>query len=153
MINKIIDKRMFSEMGEYGISFASRNSGGNDYEHAFIVWYYTDKKHLSTVRRAVGFYPSVGDFYELLVEGVPGKVIDDSKEEIDKQLIVLVNKNIFDSALMVEASYSDGTYRLLSNDCVSFVRKVALAINRITVPNRITNIYPSSFISELFDSN
>ncbi|MER9565788.1 hypothetical protein [Mesorhizobium sp. M0571] len=151
---KIVDKRNSSEVGEYAISFAARDSSGNDYDHAFIVWYYSDPQHLRTNRKGAGFYPVGGDAYDLTIGGTTGKVFDDSRERIAKEIIVLVNSDIFAAAQAVQSQYETGqTYRLLVNDCVSFVAAVANTIPSLFVPDRITNITPSTFISSMFDGN
>jgi hypothetical protein len=151
-MQKIVDKRNQSEDGEYGISFAARDSLGS-YDHAFVVWYYSDPAAQRTNRRGAGFYPTGGDYYDLLIGGAPGKVLDDSREDIAKQVIVLINSDLFQTALAVESQYANATYRLGTSDCVSFVGEVADKIPGLVVPSRLMNIYPSSFISDLYDSN
>lgn len=150
---KIVDKRVRSEPGEYGISFAARDEQGS-YEHAFVIWYYSDPAGNRTNRRGAGFYPT-GDpsVYDLLVGGTVGKVFDDSEEKIGKQVIVLVNSDIFKAALKVESKYSNDTYRLLTNDCVSFVATVAETVPGLKVPSRVTNLSPSTFVAALHDAN
>src|ERR1035441_6771543 len=93
---KVIDRKKMGEPGEYGIGFASR-AVKDDYEHAFVIWYYTDPKGKRTVRRGAGFYPAgtIDKAYDLIL-GTSGKVYDDSKEKIKKELIVLVSRNDFD---------------------------------------------------------
>ena len=87
-LSKTIDLRNYSEAGEYGVGLASRDEQG-DYDHAFIVWYYSDPLGLRSTRRAAGFYPAGGDLYDLIIGGAPGTVMNDSKEHIAKQLVVL----------------------------------------------------------------
>ena len=54
-----------------------------------------------------------------MILGVTGKVFDDSKVKISRQLTVLINKDIFDKA---EDKYKNGqTYHLAFNDCTTFV--------------------------------
>ena len=150
--SKIVDKRVRSEANEYAISFAARDEKGS-YEHAFVVWYFSDPLKRRTNRRAGGFYPAGGEKYKLLIGGVPGEVLDDSKEKIAKSLTILVNKEIFEQAELVEDQYNDNTYLLLANDCTTFVQKVCEVIPNLIIPNRTLNIYPSSFIGALYDKN
>ena len=152
-MKKIVDKRNLSESGEYAISFSSREKG-ELYDHAFIVWYYSNAEGKRTDMRAAGFYAVGADsMYDLIIGGVPGKVLDDSNEKINKQIIVLINKSIFETALQVEKKYQDSTYRLGTNDCVTFVSKVAEVIPGLEIPSRVLNIYPSSFIAALYNDN
>ena len=153
MTNKIVDLRNQSEVGEYGVAFAARDAQGS-YEHAFVVWYYSDPKGKRTNRRAAGFYPTGdGKFYDLVIGGVPGQVEDDSQQKISQQLIVLVNKSVFDVCVKAESKYKDATYRLMTNDCVSFVEAVGATIPGLKLPSRVTNIFPSSYIGSLYDMN
>src|SRR5262249_47070473 len=77
--SKIIDRRKAHKPGEYGIGFASR-AVKNDYEHAFVIWFYSDPKGKRTVRRGAGFYPAgTKDKAYDLVMGISGTVDDDSK--------------------------------------------------------------------------
>ena len=123
--SKIVDKRNQDELGEYGIAFAARKKDGLfDAGHAFMVWYFSDPANNRTTYRAVGFYPS-GTMYDVVVNGSGGQVLEDSDSEIAKQLIVLISKPAFDSALAVESQYSDATYTLGFNDCTTFVESVA----------------------------
>lgn len=151
-MDKIVDKRNASEPGEYGIAFVERDAQGA-YDHAFVVWFYSDPVGQRTMRRGAGFYPVGGDFYDLLIGGTQGQVFDDSREKIAKQLIVLVTSDVFAEALEVEKQYANSTYRLGTNDCVSFVSAVAQTVPGLNVPDRITNMYPSMFIGALYDSN
>ena len=152
-MTKIVDKRVRSEPGEYGIAFAARDEQGS-YEHAFVVWYYSDPIGKRTNRRGAGFYPTGDpDAYDLLVGGTEGKVFDDSKQKIAKQIIVLVNSDVFEAALKVESEYSNGTYRLLTNDCASFVATVAETVPGLNVPSRVMNPFPSTFVAALHDAN
>lgn len=152
--SKVVDKRNASEAGEYGISFASRDASANDYEHAFIVWYYSDDAHNRTNRKGAGFYPVGGDKYDLTIGGTEGKVFDDSKQKIAKELVVLVNSDIFAAAQGIQSQYSTGqTYRLIINDCVSFIEAVAGTIPGLSVPSRALNPTPPLYVSALFDGN
>jgi hypothetical protein len=152
---KTIDKKTASEVGEYGIGFASKASDGG-FDHAFLVWYYSDPNGSQTVRRGAGFYPVANDntkSYDMIL-GVTGKVIDDSKTKISQELTILVNKDIFDAAIAVEDKYkNDKTYRLGFDDCTTFVSEVASQIPNLSLPNRALNIYPSSYIQALFNKN
>ncbi|MCG2641431.1 MULTISPECIES: hypothetical protein [Bradyrhizobium] len=152
--SKVVDKRNASEVGEYGISFASRDTSANDYEHAFIVWYYSDDAHHRTNRKGAGFYPAGGDKYDLTIGGTDGVVFDDSKEKIAKEIVVLVNKDIFAAAQAIQTQYQKGeTYRLIVNDCVSFIEAVAGTIPGLSVPSRTLNPTPPLFVSALFNGN
>ena len=151
---KAIDKRNTSEPGEYAISFASRMVA-DDYEHAFIVWFESNPQGFLTTRKAVGFYPtSANKAYDLLLAAGDGKIYDDSMEKIEWQLAVQVNRNVFEKARQVEGKYKDGQkYQLAFNDCVTFVEQVANTVPGLVVPSRITNIFPSSFIKAMYESN
>jgi hypothetical protein len=152
---RTVDKRNATEAGEYGIGFSAKASD-DGYDHAFIVWYYSDPKGMRTVRRGAGFYPVASPdtkSYDLIF-GITGMVFDDSKVKVDRELTVLVNKDVFDRAIAVEQRYQNGhTYHLALDDCTTFVTQVASAIPGLTVPNRVTHLYPSSYISALFDAN
>lgn len=153
MSSKVVDRRNQSEQGEYGVSFASRQANGS-YEHAFVVWFYSDPKGKRTNRRAAGFYPTgAGDEYDLIIGGVPGQVEDDSQQAIAQQLIVLVNKAVSDVCVQAESQYKDATYHLLANNCVSFVEAVGTAIPGLKLPNRLTHMFPSTYVSSLFGMN
>lgn len=80
-------------------------------------------------------------------------MLDDSETGIAKQLIVLVSKPAFESASAVESEYSNGTWSLGFNDCVTFVENVAQKIPGLQLPSRVMNIYPSSYIAALWDQN
>lgn len=108
---------------------------------------------MRTTRRAAGFYPVGGDKYDLLIGGAPGKVLDDSKEGIGRAITVLVNIDAFNKALQVEYKYSNGTYRLLMHDCTTFVEEVCETVPGLVVPNRVVNVFPSSFIDALYMAN
>jgi len=126
---KTIDRRNASEVGEYAIGFASKIVKGDDYEHAFVVWYYSDAAGMRTVRRAAGFYPA-GDveWYNLML-GAEGSIADDARTKINEELTVLVNGDIFNQAMSVEGRYKSGhTYRLGVDDCTTFVAEVASCI-------------------------
>jgi hypothetical protein len=152
---KTIDKRNASESGEYAIGFSAK-AAADGYDHAFIVWYYSDPKGNRTVRRGAGFYPvssTTTKAYNLIF-GITGKIFDDSKVKADRQLTVLVNKDIFDQALAVERDYTnEHTYYLGFDDCTTFVKNVATAIPGLKIPNRATHIYPSAFITGLYEDN
>jgi len=152
---KSVDRRNASEIGEYAVGFASKASGGG-YDHAFVIWYYSDSAKQSSVRRAAGFYPVANDGnkpYDLVL-GLTGKVFDDSKTKTSHELTVLVNKEIFERALVVEAQYkTNETYRLGFNDCTTFVQEVAAIIPDLQIPSRLTHVYPSDFIKALYDAN
>jgi len=150
---KIVDKRNQSKVGEYGVSFATRKlSGALDLGHAFIIWYYSDPGGNRTTKRASGFYPVDAD-YRLVAGVAPGDVLDDSETDIAKQLVVLVSKPAFESAVEVESEYSNGTWSLGFNDCVTFVENVARKLPGLQLPSRVVNIYPSSYIAALWDEN
>lgn len=152
--SKVVDRRAASEVGEYGISFASRDMSTLQYEHAFIVWYYSDAAHHRTNRKGAGFYPVDGNKYDLTIGGTDGIVFDDSKEKIAKQIVVLINKNIFDAAQAIQAQYQKGlTYRLIVNDCVSFIEAVAGTIPGLNLPSRALNPTPPRYVSALFSGN
>lgn len=152
--SKVVDKRNASEVGEFGISFASRATSANDYEHAFIVWYYSDDVHHRTNRKGAGFYPAGGDKYDLTIGGTSGTVFDDSKEKIAKEIVVLVNSDIFAAAQAVQSQYQQGqTYRLVVNDCVTFIEAVAGTIPNLVVPSRALYPTPPLYVSALFDGN
>ena len=70
-----------------------------------------------------------------------------------KEIIVLVTKDVSDRAIHVESQYQDETCRLERNDCVTFVSKAAAAVPGLTVPERLPNLMPASFIISLHDSN
>lgn len=149
---KIVDKRVRSEEGEYGISFASRNTNVAN-PHAFVIWYYSDPQGRRTVRRGAGFYPTAdASMYELVI-GANGRVVDDSRQQIAKEIVVLVNRDVFDRAVNVESQYRNETYRLGRNDCVTFVSKVAVAVPGLKVPDRLPNLMPATFIGSLHDEN
>jgi hypothetical protein len=152
---KTVDKRTASEAGEYAIGFASKASNGG-FDHAFVVWYYSDPSGNQTVRRCAGFYPAADDntkSYDMIL-GVTGKVFDDSKVKISQELTVLVNKDTFDAAIVVEDKYKNNqTYRLAFDDCTTFVSKVATKIPTLKLPNRLVNVFPSSYIEALFKGN
>jgi hypothetical protein len=154
MASKIVDKRNQSEQGEYAIGFASRKTAGSsDFEHAFVIFYYSDPQGMRTVRRGLGFYPTTSSVYDLLV-GEVGAIIDDSKEQIDKELIVLVNSGVFNAAKAVRSNYESGrTYSLFANNCVTFVSEIASVVPALVVPNQWLNPYPSNFVAALYDSN
>lgn len=152
--SKVVDKRNATEVGEYGISFASRDTSANDYEHAFIIWYYSDDVHHRTNRKGAGFYPAGGDKYDLTIGGTDGIVFDDSKVRIAKEIVVLVNSDIFAAAQAVQTQYQNGqTYRLLVNDCVSFIEAVGGTIPGLSVPSRVLKPTPALYVSALFDGN
>jgi hypothetical protein len=155
ILQKTIDKRNSSEQGEYAIGFAAKASDGG-FDHAFVVWYYSDPKGVRTVRRCAGFYPVADDdtkSYDMIL-GVSGRVFDDSKTKVSQELTVLVNADVFGEAIKVEDRYqNDHTYRLAFDDCTTFVIKVAASIPGLTIPSRLTDIYPSSFITGLYDAN
>lgn len=89
-----------------------------------------------------------------MILGVTGKVLDDSKVKISQELTILVNRDVFDSAISVEAKYKDkGKYHLGFDDCTTFVMKVAGSIPDLKLPSRLTHIYPSSYIQALYESN
>lgn len=151
---KVVDKRNQSEVGEYGIGFANRaTAGSSDYEHAFVVWYYSDPQGMRTVFRAAGFYPTSGDAYDL-VFGEDGQIVDDSRQNIDREAVVLVNHDVFEAARAVQSQYQSGhTYNLLSSNCVGFVSAVAAAVPGLEVPSQALYVFPSTFIARLFDIN
>lgn len=151
--SKVVDKRNRSEPGEYGIGFASRSTVSDDYEHAFVVWFYSDNAAQRSNRKAAGFYPLGGDLYDLVIAGTSGAVFDDSKQNIEKELVVIVNSDVFEAARSVEKHYSDGTYRLGFNDCVTYVLHISETIPHLLIPSRLTNLTPSRFISSLFAQN
>jgi hypothetical protein len=152
---KTINKRKASEIGEYAIGFASKGSD-DGFDHAFVVWYYSDPEGNRTVRRCAGFYPVSDEntkAYDMIL-GITGRVLDDSKTKISRELTVLINKDVFDNAIAVENDYKNGqTYHLAFNDCTTFVRKVAASIPGLNLPNRVTHIYPSAFLAALYDDN
>jgi hypothetical protein len=128
--------------------------GSYDYEHAFVVWYYSDEAHHRTTRKGAGFYPAGGDLYDLTIGGADGKVFDDSKEKIAKEIVVIVNRNVFAAARAIQSQYQTGqTYRLIFNDCVSFVESVAAVVPTLVMPSRILYPTPSRYVSALFDCN
>ena len=152
-VSKIVDLRNQSEAGEYGVAFASRQTTG-DYDHAFMIWYYSDPSNHRTVRRGAGFYGVAAENAFDLVLGTSGGLLDDSRERIDHQLIVLVSKPTFDASIAVEIRYGNGeTYRLGFNDCTTFVESVAKAVAGLTVPSRLANLFPNRFIRAMFDAN
>ena len=105
---KTVDKRNSSEIGEYAVGFALKASDGG-FDHAFIVWYYSDPNGQRTVRRCAGFYPvsdSSTKSYDMIL-GVSGKVFDDSKVKISQEITVLVNKEAFDRAIAIENQYKN----------------------------------------------
>lgn len=152
---KTVDKRNSSEIGEYAVGFASKASDGG-FDHAFIVWYYSDPNGQRTVRRCAGFYPvsdSSTKSYDMIL-GVSGKVFDDSKVKISQEITVLVNKEAFDRAIAIENQYKNGqTYHLGFGDCTTFVQNVAASIPGLNIPSRVEHIYPSDFVSALYDAN
>jgi hypothetical protein len=152
---KTVDKKNASEIGEYAIGFASKVSDGG-YDHAFVVWYYSDPKGNQTVRRGAGFYPVANDntkSYDMIL-GVTGKVLNDSKANVSRELTVLINKDVFDKAIAVEDKYKNGqTYHLGFKDCTTFVAEVAGSVPGLKLPSRVTHIYPSSFVTALYDAN
>src|SRR5260221_2765086 len=88
-VQKTIDKRNASENGEYAIGFSAK-AADDGYDHAFIVWYFSDPKGNRTVRRGAGFYPvSSPDTkaYDLIL-GITGKAFDDSKVKASTELTV-----------------------------------------------------------------
>jgi hypothetical protein len=155
IVQKTIDKRNASENGEYAIGFASKASDGG-FDHAFVVWYYSDPQGNRTVRRCAGFYPVSADktkSYDMIL-GLSGKVFDDSKVKISQELTVLVNKDVFDLAIAIEEKYQNGhTYHLGFDDCTTFVMKVAASIPGLAIPDRLSHIYPSAFITSLYERN
>ena len=81
-------------------------------------------------------------------------MFDDSKQRIAKQIVVLVNSDIFTAAQAVETQYRAGqTYRLLVNDCVSFIDAVGRTIPGLSLPSRALNPTPPRYVSALFDGN
>lgn len=135
------------------VAFASRARDGDDYQHAFVVWFYDDEAARRSNRKAAGFHPVGADKYDLLLVGTSGIVFDDSKEGIEKELVVLVNSDVFEAARSVEGHYAEGTYRLGFNDCVTYVQHVAERIASLSVPPRFANLTPSRFVGSLFAQN
>jgi len=158
--NKVLDKRVRSESGEYGITFAARKKGTpNDFDHAFVIFYFSDPNGHRTVRKAVGFYPAgdvskVDKFEYKAIFGGEGVIVNDSSESIATEITVIVNKDVFEKATSVKTDFESGkSYWLGWRDCVSFVGSVAEKVPDLNIPNRILNITPAAYIIEMSASN
>ena len=152
MDTKIVDKRNMSEASEHAVSFASRKTNGiGDLGHAFMVWYALEDDGKKYIKRAVGFYP-LGEKYKLIA-AADGSIADDSETDIEKQLIVQLSSPTFENVTGVESQYTDSTWVLGANDCVSFVARVAEQIPDLIIPSRFDNPTTSTFINAMLYNN
>ena len=152
MDTKIVDKRNMSEASEHAVSFASRKTNGiGDLGHAFMVWYTLEDDGKKYIKRAVGFYP-LGEKYKLIA-AADGSIADDSETDIEKQLIVQLSSPTFENVTGVESQYTNSTWILGVNDCVSFVASVGEQMPDLVIPSRFDSPTPSAFITAMLDNN
>lgn len=145
---KQIDRRGSSEESNYYIVFCARNDSPTG--HAYVALGKDDFDAKASAGRAFGMYPANG---KGVLGPVPGRILDDSLTGASERLIVRVNSGAFKKVDQIREKWSKrGTYKLLEQDCVSFVEEVAQVLE-LKTPPRAEAKFPVTFIAKLLAMN
>jgi len=116
--------------------------------HAFVSFIKDDPIRKQTIVIGCwGFYPANGGGYFGYVDGV---IRNDAKRQKDLTLMVEVNDDEFDKAMVVKNEWETRRYKLSKQNCVDFVRNVASCVAELRLPEKgLTPSWPSDFLEDL----
>lgn len=161
-VSKIVDLRSKNGANNYFIVFCARSNSLSG--HGFVVTGVEDNtKQLSSVG-AFGLYPvKDGDLFKSAFATVPGNIVDEYARDLENatgnmqaemsRFILKVDEeeyNLVEISRKTWASRND--YKLLENDCVTFVMEVASRLG-LTIPDRSEGIVPWKYLAKLADAN
>ncbi len=150
---RTIDRRVRSEAGNYGLTFAAeRPTTGSEYGHAFIVWQREDKFKKMSIAEAIGFYPAGEPKTVNVIFGTRGELEDDINTPKDLSLTVLLNSDLYEDALKRKAEWrANGRYSFLWHNCTIHVADIARGIGLISSSGKWET--PMSYVQDLIDHN
>lgn len=161
-----VDKRIRTEPLDYRIGFCSRLSDGNILPtHAFVIYTRAEPGQSADFMLATGWAPAAGKKFttNAVVGAFSEEILTDRSQNC---LPVLVNSEAWQAALdaaravdFEEVFEGDidqlaerfSVYRLLENDCITFVQSIAGQIG-LKVPDRGAK-RPVDYIPELAKAN
>ncbi|AXT44586.1 hypothetical protein D1821_19065 (plasmid) [Phaeobacter inhibens] len=145
-----IDKRVRSEPQEYAVAFSAYDG---EFGHAYVTVIWGDEVQRATFQKGVGFYPGDSQKDLKVAFGGQGVLSDDTWGKADVILSVLVNKEVYEKALLVISEWEKPTpYFLGFNDCTTFVQQMSEAVG-LTTPSRMFAPYPIDFLKALVSEN
>lgn len=153
---KKIDRRNASSENRYFLVFCAR--GGSLTGHAFVVVGKEDAQAQRSTQDAFGLYPKSGVG---VLGTVPGEIVNEATKgslaKVTDRLIVEVSVGHHERTEKIRRKWVDkGEYRLVLEDCVSFVEEIAKSIG-LRTPSRLgpdgKGLMPQAFIRNLIKLN
>lgn len=150
---KTIDRRVRTEGGQFGLTFAAKRKSTDSLAgHAFVIWQRESDAVQMSVSEAIGFYPSENSKKYSVVLGGKGALRSDQLTDVDLSLTVLVNEDQFKRALAVKQAWrANGTYSLLWANCRDHVADIARSIG-LNAESRLWTL-PEDFLLDLLSRN
>lgn len=146
----------------YFLTFIARSGGAAG--HAYVSFAKHDETNKMTSEAVHGLYPkdiksdgTIPSDAEVVLGLIPQNIVNeyskrDSIFSITHRMRFVVDKERYEAALQLAKNEEkkEDTYKLLINDCVSFVQRVGKAA-KLDMPNRTQGLTPASYIEELIN--
>lgn len=156
VVVQAIDKRTCPGKSEdrFYLIFCARS--GSMTGHCFVIWARINPNPQTWTEHAFGFYPYYYYLRHGLVLPAPGELRQEDLVEkgplVTHQLIVEVDESAFYHTQQAIHEWSDAKYRLVTNNCIHFLKDVA---NRsgLVIPIPAWCATPRCYLHQLMKAN
>ena len=143
---------------KYFIVFCARESDNPTAlpGHAYVVWGVENAASNMSSQKSFGFYPDPNDASKAVFTTVSGTLVNEATQNassslLTARLIAQVNKQPYTDSQSQIALWQTSDYNLFSNNCISFVRSVALSIG-LFPPDIGTFNTPTKYLEKLINN-
>ena len=151
----------FAQNERYYILFSARFATLSPFSiggHAFITWRREDTTLQKAEQLTFGFFPKKGNGFFKNTEGVivEGYVQNSNRDRFMRRFIIEVDSICYEETLKSVDTWKAQPYNLFNNNCVDFMREMALKLGLKAPATKCWSIFPrkpSAYIRKLKKMN